>query len=143
MRISHRKKQTRLIDFSSFQLPKLNFKWDARAGPIVYVSYGERKLGLALICHRRKSRCIEILGHRSFLCARCTGLSIGLVVSFFLHLLGLAPNEYIPQFFGLLLISPMIFDGFSQLFGMRESTNLIRLLSGLLFSLGIFAVLVK
>ena len=122
---------------------KLEFGWDTRAGPVISIFYGKRKLGLALICHRKESRCIEIFGHKGFLCARCTGLGIGIVTSFLIQLLGLSLNGHVPQFFGLLLASPMVFDGLSQLLGIRESTNSIRLLTGFLFSFGLLSILVS
>jgi uncharacterized membrane protein len=121
----------------------LKLEWDSRAGPVVSVFLGGRELRLALICHREESRCIKIGSHRSFLCARCTGLCVGLGASFFLRLLRLAPFMYFPQWIGLLLGLPLMVDGSSQLLGIRESTNSIRLVSGFLFSLGIFTLLVR
>lgn len=127
---------------SSF-VSSLKLEWDSRAGPVVSVFFGDRELRMALICHRKESRCIKIGSHRSFLCARCTGLGVGLGASFFLRLLRLAPSEYFPQWMGLLLVLPLMVDGFSQLLRIRESTNLMRLVSGVLFSLGMLTVLVR
>lgn len=136
-------KRFKLIHIFPFQLPKLKFRWDTRAGPMVFVSYGKINLGLALLCHRKEERCLSFCGHKSLLCARCTGICSGLLASFLLYLYGVVLNVYVHPVFAFALVLPMAIDGFSQLFGARESTNSIRLITGFLFSLGIFSILVR
>ncbi len=117
----------------------VDFKWDNRAGPVLFITLGERKLGLALLCHRLPDRSLTIFGHKSPLCSRCTGLLMG-----FLGFVGLVVFQLqIPLFAVVLLMLPMLVDGTSQLFGFRESNNVIRLFSGFIFTLALTSLLVK
>lgn len=117
----------------------LDLEWDSRAGPIMVIGYGNTKLGLALICHRKPERCLTFFGHKSLLCSRCTGISIGFFV--FVGLMFL--HTPIPMFAGIVLTLPMLADGFSQLLGIRQSNNALRLLTGFLFPIGFLSLLVK
>lgn len=125
--------------FSSLKRPFFQFLWDSRAGPVLVIKYGNKRFGLALICHREPKKCLTFLGHKSFLCSRCCGISLGviatLVFSFF-HL-------PISPLMGISLTIPMLLDSFSQLLGLRQSNNLLRLITGFLFSLGFLSFLVK
>lgn len=44
-------------------------------------------------------------------------------------------RQKIPLVIGVILCLPLVFDGFSQLLGYRESNNLIRFITGFLFGL--------
>ncbi len=117
----------------------VDFKWDDRAGPVLFITMGERRLGLALLCHRLPDRSFTILGYESPLCSRCTGLLMG-----FLGFIGLVVFRLqIPLFAVVLLMLPMFVDGTSQLFGFRESNNILRLFSGFIFTLALTSQLVK
>jgi len=111
--------------------------WDARAGPVLLLNFGDKRLGFAFFCHRQPERCFKIAGHNFLLCSRCTGLLMGFFGFFMLVFL----NLQIPAFAGLILMLPMVLDGVSQFFSFRESNNLLRLLTGFLFTFG-FMVLV-
>jgi uncharacterized membrane protein len=124
---------------SSIQRVILEFKWDSRAGPILLVNFGQRKLGLALFCHRIPERCFTIFGHESFLCSRCTGIGIG-VLAFLGTLLF---HAQVPLIARMALIAPMLIDSFSQLLGFRESNNTLRFLTGFSFAVGFLSLLVK
>jgi len=126
-----------VVNMLTLGLFKIECNWSKRAGPYLLVKYKNKRLKLFLICHRKKERCIQICGHTSFLCARCTGLYMGAIVSLFLSLIGLVLSPYL----GLVLVLPMLLDGFSQLLGFRESNNVTRLLTGLLFSMGFISFL--
>jgi hypothetical protein len=56
------------------------FKWDERAGPALSINFGEKKLGLALLCHRKLERSLAIFGYTIPLCYRCTALLIGFFI---------------------------------------------------------------
>jgi uncharacterized membrane protein len=117
----------------------VDFKWDKRAGPVLFITVGKRKLGLALLCHRLPDRSFTIFGYKSPLCSRCTGLLIG-----FLGFIGLVVFQvHIPLFAAVLLMLPMLIDGISQLFDFRESNNALRLFTGLIFTLALTSLLVK
>lgn len=92
--------------------------------------------------------CDPVLGCKFGVCARCTGMYIGL-------LLGLLVSEIllryrIPKLIPILMLVPLVLDGTIQTFayilspesGFYESTNPRRFVTGLLFGLGIgyFAV---
>ena len=82
-------------------------------------------------------RSFFIKGHQFPVCARCTGLYIGLVwgiIIFYLYNFNFNVNWTI---IGLILIIPTIIDGVTQLFKFRESTNYLRLVTGLFGGVGL------
>lgn len=90
-----------------------------------------------LICHQLPGHSFHLAGEQMALCQRCTAMY---VASF---LVGIAyvfiRNRLDPLGFrGLLLLSaPMAVDGLTQLFGLRESTWELRLITGSLFAFGV------
>jgi len=105
---------------------------------------------LRKICHRLPERSFFIFGRQLPLCARC----LGLYTSFFVGVIILTLNIITVQNFTLysavlitsLMVLPTAIDGFTQLFGLRESNNFLRLTTGLLAGFGfsfIFAYLCK
>lgn len=78
-------------------------------------------------CHQRPDRSFFINGHQFPVCARCTGVLLGEVLALFLYrILSLCI---------LLLIAfcaPMLLDWLIQFLRIRESTNLRRLITGML-----------
>ena len=91
-----------------------------------------------LVAHRHWIT-LDVFGRKLRLCARCTGYALGfLAVTAVISLQGL-------QFFGslsplyqvsvcLILLAPLTLDWMTQSWGLRESNNGLRLLTG--FSLG-------
>jgi len=80
-----------------------------------------------------RSRCLKlnIGGRQIYLCARCTGTLIGYI---FTKLIQIAfPSILIAAALGL----PALLDWSTQKLGFRESSNLIRILTGLLLGSGI------
>ena len=128
------KNRMALLNKESLKKPVfgLSLRWMPRSGPVLFVSLGNRQLGLAFFCHRQEDRCFKILGHMSFLCARCSGLCVG---AFFAALLLLA-KIIMPSVFVVVLCSPLLIDGFSQLSGVRKSNNPLRFFTGVTFSIG-------
>ncbi len=85
---------------------------------------------LGVTCHR--------LPHRSFLwapglCARCSFFWIGVLLSSMLMLFRRLPASIIV---GLIFVLPMFLDGSMQLIGLYESTNVIRMFTGLAAGVG-------
>jgi uncharacterized membrane protein len=117
----------------------LRFRWDNRMGPVLMLNYSNKTMCFALICHRKPERCFTIFGHESPLCSRCTGLGLGLFAFLVLSLFHFS----IPSIFGLMLMMPLILDGFSQLMRLRQSNNPLRLITGILFSVGCLSFLVS
>lgn len=89
------------------------------------------------LCHRRPDRSFFFRGHQFPVCSRCTGLIIG--SAFFMIYSYLNPLNYT---FNTLIVSiilqlPYIIDGTTQYFNLRESNNILRLITGLLGGVGI------
>ena len=91
-----------------------------------------------LVAHRHWI-ILDVFGRRLRLCARCTGYAIGFLAMMSIISLGGL------QFFGslpplhqlsacLLLLAPLTLDWMTQSWGLRESNNSLRLLTG--FALG-------
>ena len=95
---------------------------------LLYFAFG-------LTCHQRPDRSFFIFGHKMCLCQRCMAI-YGTIFALGL-LYGLARGRIQPLRWRwmLLLWAPMALDGFTQLFGFRESTWELRLITGGLFAL--------
>jgi len=104
-------------------IEKMSFPWN-----LLYSS-GD------VLCHQKSERSIIINGNQMPFCARCTaiwlGLTIGLVFMFF-YKIGL--ND---RFVFLLLIGliPIGIDGIGQMVGLWESTNILRVITGLIIGI--------
>jgi uncharacterized membrane protein len=115
------------------------FGWDSRMGPVMSIRYKSKKFDLAF-CHRQEDRCIKLFGHTSFLCARCSGILAGLgLVLLFLYLS--LPSITVPWVVSVGLMIPLIVDGCTQFVGLRESNNVLRFISGLIFVPGFYLTL--
>ncbi|MDR2545468.1 MAG: DUF2085 domain-containing protein [Methanobrevibacter sp.] len=91
-----------------------------------------------LICHRKPDRSFYLNSHKFPICARCTGLVTGFLISLILEL-----NLIIlPLIVGFCCI-PLIIDGGLQLLTDYESNNFKRFMTGLLFMLGYFSLIVR
>ena len=88
-----------------------------------------------LICHQRPDRTIFVGGHYLPVCARDTGIFIGLIVGYLLVIAFRNKKAKGPPnlLVAMAMMLPLLIDSFSQLFGLRTSTNDLRLLTGLLF----------
>ncbi len=87
-----------------------------------------------LVCHQMPERTLRMGGRLLCVCARDTGIYLGLLVG--LSLIPMRrrgasgpPNLYIT----LAMILPMVVDGTTQAIGLRTSMNQLRLITGLLF----------
>jgi uncharacterized membrane protein len=104
---------------------------DRAIGPIISFTLGGKRFGFC-ICHRRPDRSFSLDGRLFPLCARCTGIVTGAVGALVLAALGIAP----PPWADVILMVPLVADGVSQSLGWRESTNWLRLITGMLFGMG-------
>lgn len=94
-------------------------------------------LNICFTCHKRPERSFHYKGKPFPICARCTGLGVGYILSFvLLGFIGLFDWRFIP-----LLVLPMIIDGVGQLFGKWSSTNSRRFITGTLAGIGLFFIL--
>ena len=100
------------------------------------VPFGRHMFRLYLFCHGIPDRCFTIRGHPFPICARCTGLLIGMVAGFLVPATGyVAPIVAIGC--ALLLVAPLLVDGLTQLAGLRHSTNCLRIVTGAIGGLGV------
>lgn len=88
-------------------------------------------------CHRLPERSLHINGKPLPLCARCMAILLG--YGFLPVLFELA----FPLWFGLLFQLPMLVDGLTQYGKWRESSNLLRVTTGLLSGVGQCIVIVS
>lgn len=89
----------------------------------------------SLTCHQLPERSFFISGHQVCYCQRCMAIYSGIFLLGALY--GLARGRLRPLRWRwmFLLWAPMALDGFTQLFGWRESTWELRVLTGGLFAL--------
>lgn len=89
-------------------------------------------------CHQRDDRSF-IVGNRKFpICSRCTGELVGIVLSIFIQCFVGLPGIAL----ALVLLLPLILDGFIQLLTKYESNNMKRFITGLLFGMGLYSLLI-
>ena len=110
----------------------LSLEWDADIGPIVFLNIQNRRLGFCF-CHRRKDRSIWFFGLEKIFCSRCLGILLGGTVG----LVCIIYQYRIDFIWSVLLLLPLILDGFLQAFHNHESNNFIRLVTGFLFGVGL------
>jgi uncharacterized membrane protein len=83
------------------------------------------------LCHQKTERSFFINGNQMPFCARCTAIWVGLVIG--LSIILFYKIELNERFMLFIFISlfPIGIDGIGQLFGLWESSNLSRTLTGL------------
>lgn len=87
-------------------------------------------------CHQRPDRSFHYKGKKFPLCARCTGMAVGYLLSILLVIiLGILDLWIIA-----LLILPMAIDGTGQLFNKWTSNNIRRFITGLPGGIGIIYI---
>jgi uncharacterized membrane protein len=97
----------------------------------------------AVLCHQRPDRSYFIEGHKLAVCARCTGLYAGFVITLLLYPLvrSLRTTTTPPRSWLLLAAVPLGIDFSLTFFGIWENTHTSRLLTGaLLGSVAVFYV---
>lgn len=84
-------------------------------------------------CHQIPERSIFVCGYQFPVCSRCMGIMIGGILSIILAVSGVLLSLWI----SCIIIFPMIIDGGIQYKFNVMSTNLRRILTGILFGVGI------
>jgi len=79
-------------------------------------------------CHRIPERSFFFRGRQFPICARCTGILIGYIIGIFYIIF----CNKLGYTFELLLMVPMLIDGIGQYKGYFVSTNIRRLITGIL-----------
>src|SRR6266702_307130 len=91
---------------------------------------------LHTICAQIPSHSFFILGHQLGLCARNLAIYSSTFLGGLVFVLGKKRLPGIPWWVWVLMMLPMALDGTTQLFGWRESTWALRVITGTLFGLG-------
>jgi len=87
------------------------------------------------ICHQKPERSFFVFGYPMSVCARCTGIYIGMLILTILYPLAkrLNDNSTPSKYYLIASMIPMALDGGTQLLGMRESFNELRFITGFIF----------
>lgn len=95
----------------------------------VIYSIGDR------LCHQKPERSLFINGNQMPFCSRCTAIWVGIILGLVIELLLIIQlNEKILLYI-LLSLVPIGIDGTGQLLGLWESTNIVRIITGLLIGI--------
>ena len=94
-----------------------------------------------VLCHQKPERCFYAFGHPMAVCSRCFAvyssfLTVGLAFGAWRSLTKRRWEE-IPLWFLGVLALPMALDGLTQIAGLRESTQAIRTITGILVGAGL------
>lgn len=95
-----------------------------------------------LICHRKPERSFFIRGHQFPVCSRCTGFYLSMAAYFIYTYYFFVDYTPFLLFCAGLLLVPTGYDGITQFFELRESNNILRLITGLLGGIGL-AIIIK
>ena len=90
------------------------------------------RLLFRLLCHGIPSRCFLLFGVPMPVCARCTAIYAGLAVGALLFRLLPRLRERAARILLAVALAPMAVDGLTQLVRLRESTNTLRMVTGLI-----------
>jgi uncharacterized membrane protein len=94
-----------------------------------------------VLCHQKPERCFYAFGHPMAVCSRCFAvyasfLTVGLAFGVWRSLTRRRWEEIPLWMLGVLAI-PMALDGLTQLVGLRESTQVLRTITGTLVGAGV------
>jgi len=93
------------------------------------------RLLFRLLCHGMPERCLELFGTPMPICARCVGIYAGMLVGIVAFWAVPLLRERIMRAFALAAVTPLALDGLTQLTGLRESTNPLRVATGVIAGL--------
>ena len=95
-----------------------------------------RWLPIFFCCHCRPERSFFFRGVQFPICARCTGVLFGMLIALF------SLWAWVPTLWRMLLLMlPLVIDGTIQLKTRYESTNIRRLISGLLYGYALVGII--
>lgn len=98
------------------------------------------RLLFRLTCHGMEERCLWLWGVPMPICARCAAIYGGILAGVFAFAVVPWVRERVMRTFALLALVPLGLDGLSQMTGLRESTNPLRIATGLIagFAFGLW-----
>jgi uncharacterized membrane protein len=89
------------------------------------------RLLFRVMCHGIPSRCLDLFGVPMPICARCVGIYAGLFAGLVAFWLLPIVTERVMRTIAFIAVTPLAIDGLTQLARLRESTNPLRLATGL------------
>ena len=118
-----------LLVLSAIAVPFLSyFGFDSLSKSIFF--------SLHYVCAQIPSHSFYILGHQLGLCARNFSIYTSMFLTSVVFVLSKKRLPGIPWWVWVLMILPMALDGTTQMFGLRESTWQLRMITGTLFGVG-------
>ena len=84
-----------------------------------------------VMCHGIVERCLTLFGQPMPICARCTGIYLGMLAGLIAFFLVPWVEEKFMRVASLVAVTPLAIDGLTQLAGLRESTNALRMGTGI------------
>lgn len=98
------------------------------------------RLLFRMICHGRVDRALELFGIAMPICARCTGIYAGMLAGLSAFCGMQILREHVTRAAVIMAATPLALDGLTQLTGLRESTNPLRIATGLVagFAFGLW-----
>ncbi|MEO8379876.1 MAG: DUF2085 domain-containing protein [Acidobacteriota bacterium] len=93
------------------------------------------RLLFRIMCHGLPQRSLELFGTPMPLCARCVGIYAGMLFAIVAFWAIPLLREKIMRWVAIVAVTPLAVDGLTQLTGLRESTNPLRLATGLIAGL--------
>jgi uncharacterized membrane protein len=91
---------------------------------------------LHFVCAQIPSHSFYIFGHQLGLCARNFSIYTSMFIGSLIFVLSKKRLPGLPWWVWILMLLPMALDGTTQMFGLRESTWVLRMVTGTLFGLG-------
>lgn len=89
------------------------------------------RLVFRMLCHGIVARCFTLFGAPMPICARCTGIYVGLFAGLLAFLVWPRVEERLARYAMVAAALPMAVDGLTQATGLRESTNPLRVTTGI------------
>jgi uncharacterized membrane protein len=89
------------------------------------------RLPFHLLCHGIPERCLHLWGVPMPICARCTAIYAGMAASLLVFFLLPRMSEFAARVVLFIAVVPLAVDGLTQLARLRQSTNGLRLATGL------------
>jgi uncharacterized membrane protein len=117
-----------ILVFAALSVPFLSyFGLDAISKQIFFA--------LHMVCAQIPSHSFYIFGHQLGMCERNFSIYASMFIGSLIFVLSKKRIPGIPWWLWILMILPMAVDGTTQMFGLRESTWELRVLTGTLFGL--------
>lgn len=117
-----------ILVFAALSVPFLSyFGFDAISKQIFFT--------LHMVCAQIPSHSFYIFGHQLGMCERNFSIYASMFIGSLIFVLSKKRIPGIPWWLWILMILPMAIDGTTQMFGLRESTWELRVLTGTLFGL--------